>query len=335
MAKKFYLLNSLILTALFASTAFAQGLPTGEKPIIVTVSPKYPKAFEKVVVQVENYSKDLNATDISWSLNGKVVLKGIGQKKFEFETGKLGSASNISINMGGKTESLTIRPTVVDLIWQADSSVPPFYKGKSLHSNQGKLTVVAEPFFITSQGSRLNPANLTYKWRKNNILDNNASGYGKSAYKIPTQVLMKPIDIEVEVSSTDNIFKSSSKITISESPTQTILYESHPLFGIRYETALSDKTFVLSGNDEVSVSAVPFFFSRSNNFSGLKYVWKLNGSAVSYSGQTATFRKPENVSGKSEIVVDVSGIENVFQKSGAKFSLDFSKSDASQTFQIF
>ena len=44
----------------------------------------------------------------------------------------------------------------VDLLWQGETYVPPFYKGKSLWSDQSRITLFAIP-----QGLG-NPANLNY-----------------------------------------------------------------------------------------------------------------------------------------------------------------------------
>src|SRR3989344_1173365 len=59
--------------------------------------------------------------------------------------------------------STTTHAQSVDLLWQGETYTPPFYKGKSLWSNQSRIT-----FFAMTNGLG-NPANLSYKWTKNCI----------------------------------------------------------------------------------------------------------------------------------------------------------------------
>lgn len=295
----------------------------------VEIIPKYPKPFETVRITIEDYSRDLNKVDISWSLNGKVEKSGQGLKKFQLTVGALGTVSDVSVNMGGIVHRLTLRPAVTDILWQTDTYTPPFYAGKALHSNQSLITFEAEPFFITEGGVRLDPETLVYNWKNNGKLNNSASGYGKRTLKYSSTILLKPVDVSVEVSSTDGVFRSLSSVTVADSETETVFYENHPLYGIIFETALNDKEFLIEGR-EVNIKAVPYFFSnQQKNFDGLSYDWKLNNSPLDQRDDGIIFRKPEGVAkGRSLVSLTVKNPEKFMQNSSASLYVNYKGDDS-------
>lgn len=290
----------------------------------ITAIPKFPGPFEPVMIDVEDFSRDLNKVDISWSVNGKIEQRGVGLKRFRLNTGALGTVMNVFINMGGDVQSLAIRPATTDILWQADTYTPPFYKGKALHSNQDPITVVAEPFFINSQGVRLDPETLIYRWKQNGKLNDLASGYGKKTFKIIPSVLLKPIDVEVDISSVDGVFRSISSVNIPNSKTEVLLYENHPLYGIIFEKSLNAGEFPIT-NHEVRIIGTPFFFSEEQKKLGqLVYDWKLNNASVNQQGNEVIFRKPEGGGdGRSFVSLGIKNLERFAQSSSASLYVQF------------
>lgn len=300
--------------------------PTEGQAMRITVFPQYPKAFERVTVTVEDFSRDINGLTVSWSLNGRSATRGVGLKTFTFETGALGSVSNVSVSAGGVSQTIAIRPTEIDLIWQASSYTPPFYEGKALHTNQDTVTFLAEPFFITRQGTRINPATLVYKWKYNGNVMQNASGYGKRSFSIQSSVLAKPIAVEVEVSNTAGDFVSVASIGIHEVSPQVIVYENSPLYGLRTETALNGKVFAFGDKTETTFTAVPFFFSTPMpNSDALTYTWLQNGAPTSQKGNSVIFRAPAEGEGVASISVSAKHVANYLQGANASFNVDFRK----------
>lgn len=292
--------------------------------LTLNISPRSPGPFQNVTISVEDYSADLNKTDISWSINGKLEKKGVGIKQFSFRTGALGSVNTVTINMGGEVKEVTIRPAKVDLIWQADTFTPPFYLGKALHSNQDPITVIAEPFFLDSKGIRINPDTLIYRWKRDDKVNGAASGYGKRTFKIVPSVLLKPSTVEVEVTSADGMYSSASSVIIPDSPTEVLAYEDHPLYGIRFQNALNGKEFEIS-NQEADIMAFPFFFSnQQNDTNELVYNWRLNNNPINQKGNEVTFRKPDGIgSGRSAVSVDIKNVTRFMQTSNTNFFATF------------
>ncbi|MEK7390640.1 MAG: hypothetical protein AAB635_00705 [Patescibacteria group bacterium] len=320
----FFLIFSFFASPSFTPTRFIAVSHAQTNALRITVVPQFPGPFETVTVDVEDFSRDLNKVDISWSVNGKIEQRGVGLKRLRLNTGALGTVTNISINMGGDIQSLTVRPATVDVLWQADTYTPPFYRGKAIHSNQDPITVVAEPFFINSQGVRLDPEKLIYRWTRNGKLNDLASGYGKKTFRIVPSILMKPIDVEVEVSSVDGIFHSVSSINIPDSKTEVLLYENHPLYGIVFERALNAKESPIT-NHEIRIIGVPFFFSnQQKNLGQLVYDWKLNNASVNQPGNEVIFRKPEGGGeGRSLVSLGIKNPERFAQSSSASLHVQF------------
>lgn len=319
-----FLVFSFFAPTLFPPTRLFHISHAQTNALRISMIPQFPGPFEPIAVDVEDFSRDLNKIDISWSVNGKIEQRGVGLKRFRLNTGALGTITNISINMGGDIHQLTVRPATTDLLWQTDTYAPPFYKSKALHSNQDPIIVVAEPFFLNSQGVRLDPEKLIYRWKQNGKFNDFASGYGKKTFKIVPSVLLKPIDVEVDVSSVDGIFHSVSSISVPNSKTEVLLYENHPLYGIIFEKSLNGGEFPIT-NHEVRIIGTPFFFSEEQKKLGqLVYDWKLNNSSVNQPGNEVIFRKPEGSGeGRSFVSLGIKNTERFAQASSASLYVQF------------
>ena len=63
----------------------------------VEIIPKYPRPNETIFINLVLYTGDLNSADITWYLNGKVVLEGKGETRYSFKTGNAGEENKIDI----------------------------------------------------------------------------------------------------------------------------------------------------------------------------------------------------------------------------------------------
>lgn len=134
--------------------------------------------------------------------------KGVGDRKFQFTTGDLGSVSKISVSSSAFSKEMNIRPTGLDIVWQTKSYTPPFYKGKALYTYQSLVDFVAMPSFMTSSGAMIDPKTLVYKWTRNGSVLGDSSGYGKNVFSTSGGVLAKPLQVEVEASTIDGSMRA-------------------------------------------------------------------------------------------------------------------------------
>jgi hypothetical protein len=312
------------------------GVPTppagfNSTPINITTDPATPAPNQSVTISLSSYSTDLNGANISWYVNNTLIKSAVGATELVLTTGKAGTGSNIAISI--KTEegntvqqNLTIIPADVDLIWEANTYTPPFYQGKALYTHQSTITVDAIPTFITPSGAKISADNLLYTWKKNNTVLQDASGYGKQSIQLEDPIPEGPTVVEVDVSSLDGTITSTKQITIDSVEPQIELYQNDPLLGVMYNQSLGNE---LSFNGiEMTVTAVPYFFSTNDPNQNMSWNWLLNNTAVTdQTSNTITLRNENNQAGNSSLEVAVKHLLDEFQNVSDSLSISFKASN--------
>lgn len=282
----------------------------------IKVVPASPGPNQNVSVRIESFSFDLNSSEIIWAVDGVIKNKSVGKKDFSLKTGGIGTVSLIKAiikTKDGRTieKTLVIRPAGVDILWEANSYTPPFYKGKALYGYQNLITVIALPNIINSKGARISPDDLVYKWTKNGKVLGGVSGYGKNKFSFSKSILSRPDEIELEVMSFDKKIKASGSITLEPIEPKVIIYENNPLYGIIYEKALVGE-YKLSGN-EISLITTPYFFSKGDIKGGqIKHNWSMNGQNINNKKDPmqATFRNTKDTRGSTKISISLQNENN-------------------------
>lgn len=266
--------GALILPA----CAYAQTL--GIDPVQYVVSPEVPGPNEQVTIEAQGVGSFIGDANITWKLNGSTALSGTGARDFTFTTGALGSQTKVHVEInspsqGTFTHDFTFVPSTVNLVWEADTTVPPFYAGKALYSAGSMLKVVAFPTVVVS-GTHVSAASLSYQWSVNGTPLTAQSGLGKNALSFQGDQLQAQEDVAVEV------YLGASKVGYGEAviPAQgpeILLYDADPLRGVLWDEALPS-AISLTGS-ELTIAAVPYFFSNQSARAGaLSYGWTLNGA---------------------------------------------------------
>jgi hypothetical protein len=316
----------------FSISLFAQAqIPGIGEAISFDISPENPRPGQIVTIDIESFSVDLDRADsITWVLDGATIKRGAGIKQVQFEAGNLGSRSVIDViirAMNGNTikESITIRPTEVDLLWETDSYTPPFYKGKALSSSDAEITIVAIPQFVTSNGSKLNSSDLIFKWKMDGKALGSLSGRGRDSIKIKGPKMFKSMLIQADVSSIDSALAGKGFEVISPVSPKIVFYENDPILGMKYENALNGRFSLLK--EEVNITAHPYFFSGSKRvISDFDYSWKVNGSEVVASPDdesSIVLRQVGAGEGEASVSLDIQNLDRILQSARASFSLIF------------
>lgn len=319
-----------VCAPLFAGAQTLESLGGGSNVILnVTVTPPTPGPRQQVSVSVQSYATDLDRSDIAWFLNSKLAAEGTGQKTFSFKTGAAGSLSNILIVAklpDGSTvqQSLDIRPAFLDLVWEAVSYTPPFYRGKALFPYEGTVKVVAMPDILTDNGGRLNPKNLVYAWSIDGNPVPDVSGFGKNFIFFNGALPFKTVSLSVTATTVDKLYSASGATTLTPQLPYILFYEDSPLYGVLYGNALGSN--VPLANPEIRVAAVPYFIGAANRQdSALAYKWQLNNQPIApgASKDGVTFRQNAGTSGVAQIGLDVSILNKVFQTASGGLSISF------------
>jgi len=206
----------------------------------------------------------------------------------------------------------------VDLLWQGNSYVPPFYEGRTLWSSQSRITFLAIP-----HGAGIgNPANLTYKWTKNGTVLGNINGVGKNTLSFIDSILSKPQTIKIDVFSGPDVVLASASVTVTPISPMLVIYENNPLYGFMFhqETGEIHKL----QDQEVTFTAFPLFFSTLNRGGDtVGYEWRTNIGGKAETGNSVTYRAPDDAAGSSEISVRASNKDKILQSSHKSFFIQF------------
>ena len=329
-----------IFLILIAAVAIGTGVSVAQIPgvgdvISFKVSPENPRANELVTIEAESFSISLDRADrMTWSVDGKVVSRKAGVKKIQFEVGELGSRSVVNLTISGTevgtiTESITLVPTEVDLLWEADSYTPPFYKGKALPSSDADITVVAIPQFVTTSGNKLDSNDLVFTWKKDGKVLGNDSGRGKDSIKIKGPKIFNGSRIQVDVSSAGNSLQGEGSVFVSSVSPKVIFYENDIILGMRYEKAIQSTTELF--NEEITITAHPYFFSQNKRVSpDIQYEWKVNNSKVAPSPDdesSIVLRQVGDGEGSANISLSLQNFDKILQSARSSFSILFGRNN--------
>lgn len=267
----------LLLALVCAPLAHAQ-LGTVPAPIQYIMSPETPGPNTQVTIEAQGVGTFLGNATITWSVNGKVLLSGVGERAFTFTTGALGTQTRVHVAVkspseGSFSNDWTLSPSSVNMLWEADTTVPPLYKGKALYSGGSNLKVVAFPSVVIN-GKSIAPGSLSYQWTVNDNPAPQQSGYGRNTISFTGDQLQPQEDVAVTV------FNGPTQVGFGEviipaSAPQIVVYDKDPLRGMLLDNALP--TAVSLSAKEFTIQAVPYYFATQSIKSGAAaYAWTLN-----------------------------------------------------------
>lgn len=292
----------------------------------VKVNPPTPAPNIPVTISIDSYLTDLYKATISWSLNGTVLLRGTGKTSFTFQNGPSGQTTTVSLLIltnKGETISrdFSFTPVGVDIMWEADTYTPPFYRGKALLSPQANVRIVAVPS-STSADDPLGGGNLVYNWKQDDTENTSASGYGKNSFSFAGPTPFKSAKISLDVSTIDDSAHSSMQIYLPQVTPFIVFYKKDPLLGTLYNSPLGDETSL--DNKELTLDAAPYYFSNEyGEFPSLRYSWSVNGKEVQSYGRTIALRNDTGTQGTSLVTLAMRGIVNTFQSSNKSLRIKF------------
>jgi len=286
----------------------------------VTSVPKYPGPYENVSITVQSYLTNLKKARTSWYVNGVLEESGTGVSQFNFSVGGAGSASVIDIVIrteeGSRIDKRIIfRPSGIELLWEAKTHVPPFYKGRALASPESAVRIVAMTDFVSS-GKQMRPNDLFFVWTEGGRINEPASGFGKNVYYANASKPFGSLDVEVEVSSRGGSFTASKNIKINTVKPKIVFYRNSPLEGVVYGNALLSSLY-LSHGDEIEVIAEPYFMSEN----GSMYGWYMNNRKLEEKSRTIVLRN-ETGDGMSRLKAVAQNTEKTFQITDAVININ-------------
>ncbi len=311
-----------------SSLSFPAKFPQIEEQVDVNISPDTPRPGDVVTITAEAYGTDLNTHPISWRVNGVETLHGIGQKKFTFTMGNSGTVTTIELTISPKNapqiiKTYTFAPIDVDILWQANTYTPPFYKGKALYTPESSVTFTALPNIITSKG-KVDPSEAVYKWSENYEVQGDKSGFGRNTYNFTGPIILRTVTVQAEVYAAANkSVKGLNRYELNNVYPQAVVYEDNPVYGVMFNKAISGSYFMKER--EVKFAIFPFFFSTDNKNDKVAYDWSLDNSPLDIPTfeNSTVFRRTDNLRGQVKITTGISEDTKALQVAGTEFIISY------------
>jgi hypothetical protein len=274
----------LILSGLLSVPVFTYAqslLDDVGSTLTIQLTPENVAPGQVITVELSNFSRDFSLATVAWSVDGKIVASGLGLTTTTVQAGSLGSQKRVAVAaqfpdgsiLSGST---TLTPSVVSLVWEAETYTPPWYRGKALASPGSVVRASAEAWFIRKDGSRISNDQILFSWKRNGILLTTLSGVGKSTLTMPAPQLHADDSLSVTASSRDGSFEGNSIVVIPSASVQPVLYPTSPTGGVSYISALGESVTVI--DSETTVVAELYFASiRNRNDAQMQYQWSVNG----------------------------------------------------------
>ena len=322
MKLKFLLLIATFM--LLGTVANAQS----SSSISVSMVPPNPAPYENTSITLSSYVYNLDSVLISWSVNGKTIASGTGKKSLFTIAPAAGKETNvvatISLPDGTIETKVTMRPSVMVLLWQAnDSHVPPFYKGKALPTPDSEVKVVAMPEIRTSSGLA-NSKNMTYAWKKDYTNNVDGSGYGKNFFLYINDYLDDSNNISVTALTLDQKYSNQANINIGITQPKILFYKKDNNIGTIWSKMLTD-LYKIQGPE--IVEAVPYFISpKELQHPALVWNWSINDNIVNTQDlkkNLMPLQAQSGVSGTSKLRLEIENRDKIFQTTSKEISIEF------------
>ncbi len=333
------ILPLLVLLALFGGGLVrAQSTGAETDPVRYIISPENPGPNEIVEIEVQGVGDFLGNSTISWLQNGKTAQSEIGKTIFTFRTGGVGTRTLIHLDINSSTRGtiahdFVFAPSVMNLVWEADTSAPPLYPGKTLYSAGSQVTVVAFPV-VVSGGALVSASKLSYQWTLNDELQTADSGLGKNTFTFDGNQLKTAESISVDAYLGGTVV-AHGDLTIPATTPYIIFYDQDPLRGELLDHAIVD-TYNLT-DKEITFRAEPYFFSNASLARGaVTYDWTLNGDETTgpeSSQGILTLRQTGQATGAANVAVSIQNtdIAKIIQGATAALQITFGQSGSSLT----
>ncbi len=319
------ILQTLIFGFIFVlpSTVLAAGFDL----INITTLPKTPGPNEPVTIRIESYAVGLNSANITWYVNSVPKKNGVAEKSITFETGDFGEKTTIDILIltaeGLKIDKqIVIAPAEIDLLWEAQTYTPPFYKGKALPTYKSLIRTTAIPRYNSLSSD---PRQFYYKWTINRSLGY-GEALGKSSVVVPAGYAGSPVPITLETSLPGTEWKGSKGIDVAIGEAKLLFYHESPLRGVEFRRALGAND--MTNETEYSIFAAPYFFSLDNLMNNtLIYTWNVNNryQAPALHPQFLTLTKSGTNAEQYSVSLRIQNPKRILQESRVQSSVSFNE----------
>ncbi|MBI5470417.1 hypothetical protein HY968_03850 [Candidatus Kaiserbacteria bacterium] len=304
-----------------------------ENAISITMSPLSPAAGDTVHLTAESPIFELAESMITWSIEEKTIAEGKGMTEASVTIDTKGTPIAITVsavdqNWGIAQKSAVVSPPQIDILFDADTFVPPFYRGRVIPSAEAMLHLQALVRFMRGDGSLTPDSAIFYSWKRNGAPMGSVSGPGRSMITVPAPALFGTDTLSLDARSDDGTFSGTKSVSIPSREPIVVLYEDNPLFGILFHKAIPRTSGV--AETRMTLAAIPYFATAKNADDPLlRYAWSVNGQSIGSSKtQPSELTVNADRGGVAEIGLSLSHANNLFLGALGQWSVEFSSSKA-------
>jgi hypothetical protein len=259
-----------------ATHAHAQVINTGAG-ISISASPSFPKPNTPVTLKLIDYSTNTVGAGVEWYVNGVRNESMQNERTIVVESGAIGEKKDVEVRVtpsGGIPMSAryTITSTVIDVIVEAETYTPSFYKGRALPSPESTLRAIA----VIHDGSSRTPQDYAYKWELDGNIIETGALTGKNVMTIPTRRFQTG-NLRLEVFDRSGVSVGATSVKIGITQPQMHLYEFSPLRGLSQRVVKSPATII---GEETTLYAEPYFMNIQSIATDTNFEWLLNKTVV-------------------------------------------------------
>lgn len=301
---------------------FSLGSTVGNaETVLLTLNPQYPGPLTPVEISLDDYAVNAVGARISWFVDGVERTEDANRRSISLTTGSVGKKLAVKVvltraNGSTLTTIKTIVPAAVDVILEANTYVPTFYKGRPLPSAESTVRAVA----LVHDGSGSGLESYTYTWSLDAVvLDGGPirGGYVRE-FTMP-RYDNKMLSVQVINSRGEAVGKGS--ILLEAIDPELHFYEHSPLRGLSQKVIASP--YPLLG-EETTIYGEPYYLNATLENQYVTFDWKIDGrktntdvltpNAISLrrSGDSGEARVETSIVTKSQIPQVLSGGFNLF-----------------------
>lgn len=162
----------------------------------------------------------------------------------------------------------------MDIVWQTETNIPYFYKGKALATPLSDIKIAAIP--LSNSGVVIKKDTIFFRW----FLDTNlfSEGWGKDFIIFKTGIFTNEFyEIKVEAKNAEGTIRMGKTALISNAKPEIVFYERDNIYNIKSGRAVNN-FLSLSGENKQFI-AEPYFIPKSD-LKKINYNWKVNNSAA-------------------------------------------------------
>lgn len=292
------------------------------KNLFLETDTPYPKPNTHVEVKLNDYAYGRTVTGVTWYINGVEMTEATNQRRVILAVGAVGKATEVvakvvSNNSFEDTVSLTLRPLYLDIIVEAETRTPAFYKGRSLPSSGSRVSAAVILGGVNEQAE-----NFTYTWELDNKPIEGGTVRGKNKISFITPTNGSEFVLTVAVKDLGGSVIAQRSIVVQSFEPKITFYETSTLLGIR-PIALSK---AILSSDTITIKAEPYNLDLYTFNTPEHLVWEIDFSPTtnpSNNPYEITFARNPGVFNSSVIGFEVRSLSNLLQGASANVGINF------------